>query len=151
MGVCQSASLFAIGASDDLAPPWCQWLARLWALSTHTWVSPVIMQPNCTQLGSPSSLYSMKYFTLAGVWVFGSNRALLPLWSTRVAPAVRLPVTPETCIGQQQTLAWSGIGLGGLRFMARVALLACVGGLTLHCACVPLVVSCSSSCLLMHS
>ena len=28
------------------------------------------------------------------------------------------------------TAAWSGIGVGGLPFVARVALLACVGGLT---------------------
>ena len=39
--------------------------------------------------------------------------------------------------------------VGGLPFVARVALLDCVGGLAfVVCA---LVVSCSSSCLLMHS
>ena len=46
---------------------------------------------------------------------------------------------------------YSGL-VAGLPFVARVVLLACCGGLAfIVCVCVPLVVSCSSSCLLMYS
>ena len=50
---------------------------------------------------------------------------LVPRWH-RVRCDVRV-----VCWLDASTAAWSGIGVGGLPFVARVALLACVGGLTL--------------------